>query len=285
MKAIIKFITRSNLFVAICASSLVWQTMILVSPDSEFYFDVIVVFLSTLFIYNFHRLVKIRQISRDSNVKELESETKLYLRMSILSLLFLLPCFYYFDSWHWLIFCIGGVIAITYSIPILGFKSKKYSLRTAPYVKLFALVIVWMLMTVIFPFKDANFESPEFVLIMLERLCFLFAITLPFDIRDMEMDRDQQVLTIPLKYGWRRSIMLSNGFLLVFLILVLLGYFKTIHNIFQTSALLISVLITFIAIQKSRPDSSLIHYTFYLEGTSLAQSLLIWFSYLVFAFI
>ena len=205
--------------------------------------------------------------------------------MSSVSLLFLLPCLSYFESWHWSIFGIGGIIAITYSIPVLGFKSKKYSLRTAPYVKLFALVIVWMLMTVIFPLKEINIDRPEVLLIILERLCFLFAITLPFDIRDMEMDREQQVLTIPLKYGWKHSLMLSKGFLLVFFILVLLGYFKTIHNIFHASALLISVLITFIAIQKSKPDSSLIHYTFYLEGTSLVQSLLIWFSYLAFAFI
>lgn len=259
--------------------------MILLSPDSIFYFDVLVVFLSTLFIYNFHRLVKNRQLNSFSVINVGDDKGLLNPIMSAVSLLFLIPCFYYFDSWHWSIFIAGGIIALAYSLPLFSVKGFRYSLRTMPYTKLFVVVIVWVLMTVLLPINIEDFERPEVILLLLERICFLLAITLPFDIRDMDQDRAQGVTTIPLKFGWTRSIGLSYIFLSLFSIVVLLGYHNSFHNTFQTSMLIISALITFVVVKKLKPNGELVHYTLYLEGTSLMQSLLIWFSYLALSFI
>lgn len=39
----------------------------------------------------------------------------------------------------------------------------------------------------------------------LERFAFIFALTVPFDIRDMKIDHSQGVKTLPLTFGVRKS--------------------------------------------------------------------------------
>ncbi|HAW50804.1 MAG TPA: hypothetical protein DCX54_00515 [Flavobacteriales bacterium] len=283
MKVLTQFLIRSNLFVSLCAASLVWQTKILLADNEITGFDFTLVFLSTLFIYNFHRLVKIRQQKKESNT-ETESDT-LNLSMSAVSFLLLIPCFWFLNVWHWSVFIVGGIIALTYSFPVFSAGGRRYSLRTTPYAKLFVVVIVWSLMTVLLPLSMQDIKRPEVLHVLIERFCFLLAITLPFDMRDMELDREQQVTTIPLKYGWTGSLALSFFFLALFSILVIWGFFFTFHNLIQTILLVASAAITFAVIKKSRPDSQQIHYAIVLEGTSLMQSVLIWISYLGLSFL
>jgi 4-hydroxybenzoate polyprenyltransferase len=205
--------------------------------------------------------------------------------MAIISFIFLIPCLWYFDTWHWFIFIVGGIIALAYSFPVFSLNGIRYSLRSIPYAKLFIVVTVWVLMTVLIAIRLPELKRPEVTLVLLERVCFLLAITMPFDIRNMDRDRTRGIITFPSKFGWKKSLNLSYLFISAFAVAVLMGFLGVIHNSIEAVALESSALITFFVIRKSGPDSHAEHYAIFLEGTSFMQSLLICFSYLTLSFI
>ena len=273
MKKALDFIIYSNIFVALCATALAWQTKLLLNIETDVVFDCSVVFLSTLFVYNFHRYLK----KRLDYTGELQYRN-IHLGMSVVSVVLLIPFIYNFSGWHWNIFLLGGVLALMYSIPFLRFKGERYNLRTVPFAKLFVVVLVWTLMTSVFVVRERDILKDDFLWHLSERLLFLMAITIPFDMRDMLKDIDSNIKTLPLKLGWKMSRNASKLFLILFLLSIFISFLNGYHNIWITTALMISSVLTYLIINRLEPDSNANQYTVYLEGMSLTQAILVWFA-------
>ena len=78
-------------------------------------------------------------------------------------------------------------------------------LRSLPGLKLFVIGLVWAGVTVLFPLwvSDRPFSQGDWV-IFLQRFLLILAITLPFDIRDLQLDKEE-LATLPQKLGIRNS--------------------------------------------------------------------------------
>lgn len=105
-------------------------------------------------------------------------------------------------SWiEWLFVFHLGVLSFWYVFPIPGLSG---SLRKKPYLKIFLIAYVWACSTWALPalhlYSIGDFDL-QWELALAERFLFFFAITLPFDIRDISSDKDTQVLTVPLRIG------------------------------------------------------------------------------------
>ena len=71
--------------------------------------------------------------------------------------------------------------------------------------------------------KDQGFSisGMDTFLLISKRFLFIMAITLPFDIRDMYQDRKFHLKTIPVLMGEKRSLILCQMLLLVYIISII----------------------------------------------------------------
>ena len=83
------------------------------------------------------------------------------------------------------------------------------------------------------------------IVMLLERAFFIFAISLPFDIRDLEVDAYNQVKTLPAQLGRRRTKALALACLLAMAALAGVNYHIDVYSSGTFSALLLSGLAAF----------------------------------------
>jgi len=142
-----------------------------------------------------------------------------------------------------------------YVVPIRRLGNIVISFRNFPGIKILSIAIAWAGVTVFLPFINSEIKIDSFVwYIFLQQLVFLIVYTIPFDIRDVELDSTDlktlpqilgvlptKILSTILVFGWLfLSYKLTHTFNFTFLIigflLVLLTWFTTPNkNRFYTS--------------------------------------------------
>jgi len=99
------------------------------------------------------------------------------------------------------------------------------------------------------PLYEVGIDPYIISMLFFERVCFFIAITIPFDIRDIEVDTTNNVKTIPSTLGKNKSIMIAI-FLLIFCVTIEIylsqttqfsGYISTIATYIITAILIICV--------------------------------------------
>lgn len=109
---------------------------------------------------------------------------------------------------------------------------------------------------------------------LIERFIFVFAITIPFDIRDISDDKGAGLKTIPVMIGEKGSILVANVSLLLFLALGIFHY-TTFHALHILPGLILSALSTLVFINhKTLRTLPYYHYGI-LDGTMILQAALV----------
>lgn len=106
--------------------------------------------------------------------------------------------------WGWVVIC--GLLTLFYAVPVVpGGKN----LRTVPGLKIAIITIVWTLVTGVFPmvYFENEFDKTA-VLLLLQRLLFLWVLVLPFEIRDLKNDA-LSLGTIPQRIGIKNTKILG----------------------------------------------------------------------------
>ena len=228
MKPIISFIKLliySNFFVSICVVAFTHLTYIIYNlPQDNLPIVLLMVFSFTFFTYNGQRLFRLRtKLQYLENIGErLQWVIKHQISLTILTVVFGLIgliCTYFINWYCFIILIPIGGLSVFYVIPIIPFYKKSPTLRDLPYLKIFIIALVWSLIIVWIPFVDTRFPLEELtikilLIALLQIFCFVIAITLPFDVRDMKFDKLDQLKTIPRLAGIKASIILSVIFLL-----------------------------------------------------------------------
>jgi 4-hydroxybenzoate polyprenyltransferase len=113
----------------------------------------------------------------------------------------------------WL-FILTILVSIFYVVPFFGKR-----LREIPFLKTFLIAVVWVCVLFYIPWLNEG-RKTEVVQNELTAFFFLFAaLTIPFDIRDMEQDRIEHK-TLPLLFGITVSKIVSLVFLVVFYLII-----------------------------------------------------------------
>jgi len=172
------------------------------------------------------------------------------------------------------------VIALCYTLAMIPIRGKWVRLRDIPYLKIFLIVSVVTYVTFCMPFLwNEGFEGmllePPVKLMILGRALFLFAITLPFDIRDLEFDRDTQLKTIPGALGVRKSRIISLVILAAFILVEWIQYFTYAGDVKVFLALAVSGVVAGMLVVRAKPNSTEYFYSLGLEGTMIIQFLLV----------
>jgi len=159
----------------------------------------------------------------------------------------------------------------------VGSRSKKlFKLREIPYLKLFVIAFVWSTTTILLPVihTERDLNNVDVILMLFERFLFVLAITIPFDIRDLNVDKSVGLKTIPIRIGERRSWLISYACLTMFAVVSYLHYYMQ-SNQFVIYALGVSTLMTFYFLMSKRWKKTRWYFYGILDGMMLLQGALV----------
>lgn len=245
-------------------------------------FDILIIMsgVSTLFTY---LLIRIAAISR---IKNYEPEPRwdffllnmFWMRLiTIISAIITIILYFLLPRNVQLILLIPGLISLLYGVS-LKINGKRIKLRDLGFIKIFLIALVWAFAGSYMPAVNAgeSINSIPVLILFLANFFYIFAITLPFDIKDLSIDAMNNVNTIPKKIGVKNTLLLS--YLLLFISAIFHWYLqevilKTVNG--NTVAIGLSLIATGIAIKITQNRNNDTAYFGLLDGMIILQLLLV----------
>jgi 4-hydroxybenzoate polyprenyltransferase len=275
----------TNIFVAFAVAALTFQTVLLSVGRTDLRYPAFV-FFATLFLYNFHRVYRMHARSADEQmekrhvwVKENKAVFHSVFILAVAGLAF--TAIAYLDRDTLFLLAPAVLIAFAYSLPVFPMKKKWRRLRDVPGIKIFLIVFVLAWVTVVVPssyyhadamskryFYSSGF-SPNFYPVI-ERMLFIFAITIPFDIRDMEHDARSGLKTIPVMLGERTARKIAQASLVLFILVIMMhaGKWDWPYALTMTASAIAAMLI----ISRATKERKEYFYSLGVEGTMILQA-------------
>ena len=233
------------------------------------------VFSSTLFLYCSHKIVGIRKMKsfedegRFAVIKKFKSHLILYALLGGLATL------YFFTTLEprlQIALILPSVISVLYILPVF---SNNKRLRDFDLIKIFLISIIWGLIIGLIPYFEVNgFVDFTGFLYFMEKLTFILAITIPFDIRDLRFDKKINVITIPGKLGVKKSYLLTYILLGASLIICTILYYLDYYSLKVMLALITGYMLTAVAVLVSKNKRDDYYYSGLLDGTIIIVALM-----------
>ena len=274
---ILDFLVASNVYVSLGVVSLTLLSLDIrqIEHPNLLWF----VFFATLFVYNFIRLVNVHSIISSYESFRHQIIYRFRTFFWIVCIGSALIGFYFFVTISQFIFLpvVGlGFVSIIYGLPIYKNGSNLFRLRDIPGLKIFLIAFVWSYVTEGLP-ALINSESLHY-LALFERFLFIFAITIPFDIRDINYD-SYDLVTIPRYFGINTAKWMALfAIFLSELILFYRFFFNNDLNLIGAVAIYIAYEFSFLLIYRCHLYSKERYFTIGVEGMSILMGFLFFFS-------
>ena len=268
-----------SIFIAICAVAMCIETNLLLHlplNNLPFY---LFVFGATLVQYNLHYFFKTTAVINSKRLAWSLKNKSIHKFLIVFGLILITYSLFSFQLRHFIILLILGALAFLYSFPLLPFSNKK-RIKDFGLLKIITLALLWTLVTVWFPVDQINVSGLSFQLIFIRRFIFIFILCLLFDIRDTEVDRKQNIATLAVKLGIKKSYLLCYLLLLIFIALSVIQ-FLYIPDWIQLSAMLLSAAATGFTIEQSKKNNSDVVYLACIDGMMFLQAALVIFASLI----
>ena len=209
---LVRAFVYSNLFVAVLLSCLTLSTYSMLDYLSFHWFVPVSILLGSFILYTFHRLYKIDCIPKDQLaqrhlwVLKYATYLKYAMSLAVFIQLLILP-YFYADAIVWII--PAGIISAGYTIPLLPTATGWHRFRDIPLAKPIIISLVASYLTFGFPiFEQMGMEalfSKEVSPLFIERVLFLLAVTIPFELRDISNDQRAGLSTIATQFGFQKG--------------------------------------------------------------------------------
>lgn len=277
---LLRNVVYSNLFVSFCITLLAHQTYLLLElPQTNTFFVLSFIFCSTFFTYNFQRIYRLKSFELVGKLIGirlswiLRNRKKLFFA-SILSACGSLFFVLQLSAKVFLLILPLAIFSILYVIPFINRGDKKIAIRDLPFAKIFVISLVWSLVMVALPIADAEgivkLKESSSLFLLAEQFLFIFAITLPFDIRDLRYDMESNIKTIPTYLGIRKTIILSHVILMIFLALKAIQFYgfnqMTLERFVATALTVVIVMVIIAFTNRRRPE---LFFSGLIDGTML----------------
>ena len=247
--------------------------------DSKPVYTVIgLLFTSTLGIYNFSILLSKPKYPEKSPYKRVRwffAHYRLMVTFTLISLLSLIPLFFLLSMESRILLVFLSVLSFCYSLPLFTLGDQKFGLRNIPGLKTFLITLVWTLSTVLLPVLEAqdlhltDIAMRDVTIMIAKRFLLIFALAIPFDIRDLFSDRQAGLKTIPVAWGEKNAYLFCQFLLAGYIVLLFLlrnNGFNVDFFALTATAILMGWLIF-----KSKWERDEYYYFFYLDGVLILQ--------------
>ena len=267
MSAFIKFYVYINFHIALCAMAFTAEYYL----RSNQAFDIkylLFILCSTLSLYCLHRIIGIKKKSGEllnNRMLTYNKLSKILIYVMLLSGLVAGGIFISLPIPTILLCILPIIISLFYALPI--FK-KKYRLRDFPFVKIFLIAVIWTWLCYYIP---AEADKHISLTHLLECALFMILITLPFDIRDLEIDSSTGVKTIPSAIGINSTKILGTIIVLASCLLIHLQE----EQLSIKLALVISQLLACCFLLGSNKNRNDLYYSFFIDGLLIVRFLFI----------
>ena len=251
LKRIIEFIVFSNVWISLGAVGVSLTTFFYTKTEVDLVV-ILLVFFSTLFGYSLQNISQ-REIQSHRSKQILWTQSNNKLLKWIIFISFSISAF--------LSFHIMNIYLIIFSLPFLGLVffygnvfSSKLQIRNIPFFKILIISICWSWTCCALPqLISTRLFNWDIIFII---LIYVFAITIPFDIRDMTTD-EKKIYTIPQFTGARIAFLISQlSILCLFFYSLYLSNYILCFFMITTSLVLIP----------SQKIKSEFYYLFVLDG-------------------
>ncbi|NNM94306.1 MAG: UbiA family prenyltransferase [Bacteroidia bacterium] len=280
LAALIRLIVFSNIFISGCVLCFTAKTALILFGNNGNIHVNLLAFFSTIFLYNFHGLFNFMRSHATGAAENQVSywnlkHIRIKFSVMVTALLLALSQLMYMPLRVWLVLVPVSLLALGYCIPFIRIGSRLLRLRDILWLKVLWIAFGYAWLTTCLPVAYAmpfnNLLQPQVVFIFLRNFLFVFAIAIPFDIRDMETDLKTGLRTLPLLFGVRGSIFIALFFLLAFLASASLQvYFHTI-TLPVFFALALSTVTTALVIPLASPRKPALFFPFAIEGSMVLQ--------------
>lgn len=255
LKTIFNFYLNASIHVALGVFALVRITEIYfsLSPNKNLnYF----IFFATISGYNFVKyagVAKLHHASLTDNLKAIQLFSLVCFgamifygaQLPINILYFILP--------------FAG-LTLLYAVPFLsGFKK---NLRNITHLKILIIAVVWAGTTVLLPVLDSGQEVDATIIsYVMQRFLIVIALTLPFDIRDMQFDAIS-LQTIPQKIGIQKTKRLG----LIVMVFALVIEFLLSPKIEAKNSFIIFFFLVLVFLMRAKKNQPKYYSSFWVES-------------------
>lgn len=277
--SLIRF-AHSNAYIAIPITAITLSTYMTVGEFEINFNYIFFLFFSTLFLYPLHRFIGLKltiPVEYSQAQKAVAKKPNITKASIIVGLIGTLFFIIQLEHEVFQILLPLALISIAYSLPLLPTKNGWKRLRDIPGVKIYAISGVVTLTTSSLPLILLNsFNGTDIALLGIERFLFIFAITIPFDVRDIRIDQKWNLQTIPLIAGKENALKIAKGLVaLSSLITVIHGFQSEILNWTIVVALLLANAWAIYIIEKFKTYNAPLFNAYMMEGTMVFKFALI----------
>ncbi|MDO9254372.1 MAG: UbiA family prenyltransferase [Bacteroidales bacterium] len=277
---VLGFIIHSNILIALAALALTLATQVQLGLEPRAHAYLAVIFLATLFDYNLHRYLTLYnkpKAAKNEKLKWASDHRTLFLALFISSFIGLVIALFFVKTRILFLLLPLALLSFLYSYP--GKQKHRFRLLRITGMKTILIALVWSSATVLIPIfsEKQSFDFTQIVLLFAECFTFIFAIAIPFDIRDVETDRISSLKTIPIHFGEINALKISNIVLLLSLSFAAFHYLNS-NLAFILPGYLLSIIITFIFINNKSLKNTTFYHHGILDGCILLHGMMIFMS-------
>lgn len=266
----VPWLVFTNLYVAFCGAALTAMTYPLVGGSARIDAVVGLVFACTLVIYNLDRLIEPHP-GDSPHERWVHAHQRLLWALTLAAGLGAIPCLVWLNPTQRLSLIPAGAIAVGYCVPVLRIRGCWLRLKAIPSAKLLLIALVWTYATAVLPMLDQAFTLDRTnTAVLVNRLLFISAVALPFDLPDMQRDIASGIKTLPTLIGtsatrWTALTLAAAS-----------GAAGLLTPAPAAYALLVSASITCILLYFMKPNRGVVYFMLLLDGMLLVQAFAIW---------
>ena len=171
-------------------------------------------------------------------------------------------------------FSMAAMIAIAYNLPLKANKNRMFRLRQIKGLKIFIIAFTWTLVTVYIPINLYIVNKISLAIVLINNFLFIAILSLLFDIKDFQKDKENNLPSIPVLIGEIKSYHVIR---LIIAVLLISTYF--LYNdvgFATTAALLLHILFSYLVIFKLKSSHKNFYYTILIDGLLISQALVVW---------
>lgn len=273
LKRSFDFLLFGNIYVAIGAACLIQSSIVQLGAANHLLAYSLLAFFSTVFIYNLQRIFYKVPASKAlvSVRRNWVYENQLAIKvLTVIGFCGVAVTYFYTD--RKIIFYLSPLLLLSIAYFLPAIKLRQYS-----WFKLLTLTLVWTMVTAVVPMFLAgrNVLTPECILHFFVRMSFIVAICIPFDIRDMAVDKAENIITFSQKLGETKTRRIAFGFMILYVVLIFAEFYLTMFSGKILVALLFSAVINTIIVLMSSSKRGEYFYTALLDGTMILQGVVL----------
>ena len=151
--------------------------------------------------------------------------------------------------------------------------SEGKNLREVPLLKIFLIALVWTLSIVILPLLNCSILDQNSIIILIGFFLFMMAQIIPFDIRDINNDRLDDLKTIPILLEEKKSKWIAIGILFISSILMMIALNSMGQATALISFLLSSIYLTICLLRVNNKQADYF-YSFFTESSLILPYLI-----------